>query len=241
MPSSKEPQNCRCDQGGHAQDLVQDPQAARALRSSLLAARASKESFWRGISVDALFSPGGGKMFGVMQANFQGQSVWRFAFSGQVDQRWEIPGWVGPVFDVRAWKSLEVRYDPEIKELTREIARQNDAQRRCELKAQRKRCSHALLDAYLDLYIMRALNGASAPIRALFSENRPPTGSGDCCAPKLVAAAQREGLKIQSLTEVFLGASSKSKERCCGDISVPCLPRCVPLLDFLLCPNAENL
>lgn len=229
--------NCRCEKGGHRDELVAEPGAAQALRNELLAAKSNKAQHWRGIEIQPLFEPGGGKMFGVMRATRNGKAYWRYAFSGQVGKAWEIDGWVPPIFDAKAWKALERRHDPKIQALT---ARINRGENPRELGQQRKALSNSLLDAYLELYWVRAFNGASAPIAALYPTPRPPTGAGDCCAPKLLDAAIREGLQVQSLTEVFLGAAPMSKARQCGEISAPCLPKCAPLLDYILCPNAQD-
>lgn len=179
-------------------------------------------------------------MFGVMRARTAaGQEQWRSAFSGQVDGVWELQGWAPPLFDVQAWRALERAHDPEIQALTRKIdSLAPGCPSRGELQAQRKAKSHALLDAYIDLYQIPALAGAISGLRPLFGDKRPPTGSGDCCAPKLLAVAAREGLRVLGLSEIFLGASPRSGSRVCGTISPPCKPRCGPILEFMLCPDA---
>lgn len=233
--------NCRCGQGGHAGDLRPEPEAAKELRASLLAAKSRGDTLWRGLSIASLFAPGGGKMFGVMRARAGGEIVWRYAFSGQIERKWIWPGWVGPIFDAQAWMDLESKHDAQIKVLTERIKQASPGSAALrELKQRRKAQSHQLLDAYLDLYQVHALNGSVAPIRALFG-GRPPTGAGDCCAPKLLAAAVREDLSVLGISEIFLGASPRSGARVCGEISVPCTPKCVPMLDFILCPAAEHL
>lgn len=178
-------------------------------------------------------------MFGVMRARRAGVQQLRFAFSGQIDGAWLLEGWAPPLFDVPAWRALERDHDPAIQALTKKLDKtREDAPERAGLLAERKAKSHALLDAYLDLYEVPALAGAKAGIRALFGAKRPPTGSGDCCAPKLLASAAREGLEVLGLSEIFLGAGPRSGSRVCGDISEPCQARCAPILDFMLCPKA---
>lgn len=179
-------------------------------------------------------------MFGVMRARQAGIQQLRFAFSGQIDGAWLLEGWAPPLFDVPAWRALERAHDPAIQALTTAIDKlARDAPERAGLLTQRKAKSHALLDAYLDLYEVPALAGAKVGIRTLFGAKRPPTGSGDCCAPKLLARAAVEGLEVLGLSEIFLGASPRSGSRACGDISEPCQARCAPLLDFMLCPKAK--
>lgn len=233
--------NCRCATQSHADALPSEAQAARALRESMLLAQRAGQSHWRGVCLEALHRPGGGKMFGVMRAQDRGEEVWRFAFSGQIDGRWELSGWAPPLFDVRVWRSLERTYDPEIQALTKNIdALPQQDPARSELMQLRRTKSHALLDAYIDLYKIPALAGGRSGLRALFGGKRPPTGSGDCCAPKLLASAAKEGLEVLGLSEIYLGASSRSGARLCGTMSPPCKPRCGPILDFMLCPEATQ-
>lgn len=229
----------RCDLQAQAQALPSAPDAALALRESMLSARQAGRAHWRGICLASLHRPGGGKMFGVMHARSLRGEQWRFAFSGQIDGAWELPGWEAPLFDVGAWRALERAHDPVIQALTKKInSLPVDDPTRAQLLAERKAKSHALLDAYIDLYEVPSLAGVKTGLRALFGGKRPPTGAGDCCAPKLLASAAKEGLVPLGLSEIFLGASPRSGSRVCGSISVPCQARCGPILDFMLCPKA---
>lgn len=229
-----------CDPRSHAQALPSEETAAMALRESMLSALRAGQPSWRGICLSKLHCVGGGKMFGVMRARRAGVEQLRFAFSGQIDGLWELDGWAPPLFDVPAWLALEQAFEPEIKALTRKLDRlAPENPERAELMAERKAKSHALLDAYIDLYEIPALAGATSGLRSLFGGKRPPTGSGDCCAPKLLASAAREGLELLGLSEIFLGGSPRSGARVCGSISVPCKARCGPILNFMLDPNAR--
>lgn len=231
----------RSDPKTYAEALVSEPQAARRLRESMLQAQNAGCPRWRGICLESLLRPGGGKMFGVMRARLAGVEQWRFAFSGQIDGHWELDGWAPPLFDVARWRKLERTHDPEIQALTKAIASlAPEHPGRAKLLAERKAKSHALLDAYIDLYRIPALAGAVSGLRELFGGKRPPTGSGDCCAPKLLACAAREGLELVGLSEIYLGGSSRSGDRVCGTISPPCKPRCGPILNFMLCPDATG-
>lgn len=225
--------------GNASLELKAEVDAALALRDQILRARQEGQGTWRGIALDPLFAPGGGKMFGVMRALDGAQEVWRYAFSGQIQRAWILPGWAPPLFEVARWLELEQSYDRKLKALT-EAIRRAPVQTQGQLKLERKALSHELLDAYLNLYEVPALNGARAGIRALFGGKRPPTGTGDCCAPKLLAMAAREKLTLLGLSEIFIGASPRSANRVCGEVSTPCVPKCVPLLDFMLCPKAED-
>ena len=58
----------------------------------------------------------------------------------------------------------------------------------------------------------------------------PPSGAGECCAPKLLQYALTHGLKPLQLAEFWVGASSKTEIRQEGVYYAPCSGRCVPIL-----------
>lgn len=60
-----------------------------------------------------------------------------------------------------------------------------------------------------------------------------PTGTGDCCAPKLLWQAYREGLKPLSMAEFWWGPSSIPGRKA-GEFTTACKARCQPLLGALL-------
>jgi len=65
----------------------------------------------------ALDAPGGGKMFGVLVvADRDGRIGYLRAFSGMVDGRWHVPGFVPPVFDAGARDAWFVDKDGKVTE-----------------------------------------------------------------------------------------------------------------------------
>lgn len=58
----------------------------------------------------------------------------------------------------------------------------------------------------------------------------PPSGAGECCAPKLLQYALTHGLKPLQLAEFWVGAPSKTEIRQEGAFYAPCSGRCVPIL-----------
>lgn len=58
----------------------------------------------------------------------------------------------------------------------------------------------------------------------------PPSGAGECCAPKLLQYALTHGLKPLQLAEFWVGAPSKTEIRQEGAYYAPCSGRCVPIL-----------
>ena len=66
------------------------------------------------------------------------------------------------------------------------------------------------------------------------SERMPPSGAGECCAPKLLQYAFTHGLEPVSLAEFWVGAPSKTDVRTEGAFYAPCSGRCVPILRHML-------
>ena len=62
----------------------------------------------------------------------------------------------------------------------------------------------------------------------------PPSGAGDCCAPKLLQYAFTHGLQPVALAEFWVGAPSKTDIRQEGAFYAPCSGRCVPILRHML-------
>ncbi|NLM01258.1 MAG: RluA family pseudouridine synthase [Treponema sp.] len=62
----------------------------------------------------------------------------------------------------------------------------------------------------------------------------PPTGAGECCAPKLLAYAFRNNLRPVSLAEFYYGDSNKSGSKQHKKFYEPCDDKCLPLLNKML-------
>ena len=65
-------------------------------------------------------------------------------------------------------------------------------------------------------------------------ESLPPSGAGECCAPKLLQYAFSHGLEPIALAEFWIGAPSKTDIRREGVFYAPCSGKCVPILRHML-------
>lgn len=172
---------------------------------------------------EALFVPGGGKMFGCLLAeDGAGRLHTSFAYSGMLFGRWAQPGFAEPLFDVDRWRALEARHDPQIKAAS---SREERAQRSRELMAR-----------YHALYEIAAPGGG---VRRMIDviPGRPGSGMGDCCAPKLLSAANRLGLRPLGMAEMFVGRGRTRQVRQHGHFYRPCTRLCGPLMPYLLGVN----
>lgn len=189
-------------------------------------------------STAPLFGLGRGKMFGVLLCrNAQGQDVVLKAFSGQFNGRWVVPGWVGPLFAEKKFHACNDQREKKIKDLGRTMETLPEhCRQRVQLAHQRKRLSRQLMEDIFSLYRLPNFKGEELPLQEVFvSDFGMPTGTGDCCAPKLLGHAARNQLVPLSLVEFFYGRENVSGSCRHKQFYPPCSHRCVPILGHMLC------
>jgi len=185
-----------------------------------------------------LFGEAGGKMFGVLCCrDAHGEQVVLRAFSGQFNGLWQVDGWVDPIFDVTAFTALVREPEREIKRLGREMAllpRDSDRRRQCGLR--RKALSRRLMRAIHDLYWLTNFRGETLSLgQAFCGDGAPPSGTGDCCGPKLLHHAAGNGLRPEAMAEFYWGRSNASATRMHGRLYPACSAKCGLILGFQLC------
>jgi hypothetical protein len=186
-----------------------------------------------------LFGPARGKMLGILLCkDLNGQLVELKAFSGQFNGRWLVQGWVGPIFCPQAFQELVAPVDRQIKALDHRIAHCGGVGQRL-LRERRRHLSRQLMEAIHGLYRLHNFRGERALLHQVF-QGGIPTGTGDCCAPKLLCQAARQGLKPVSLAEFYWGRENRSSTRRHGRFYPPCREKCLPLLGWLLCGCDER-
>lgn len=132
-------------------------------------------------------------------------------------------------------RRLELRIKSDVDEarsivelLDREIA---------SLKQARATRSQTLQRRMFDSY--RVVNGRGEwrSLLSIFEEryNRlPPSGSGECAAPKLLHYALTHALTPLAVGEFWHGASPRGEVRCEGEFYGACKGKCEPILNFVL-------
>ena len=111
----------------------------------------------------------------------------------------------------------------ELKKLQKKIA------------AKRTKLTTQSLKKVFSLYDFTRFDGKKISLNQIIKEHKnklPPTGTGDCCAPKLLSYAFENGLEPVSMDEVFYGRSAKSKIN--GQSYPPCDERCGYILPSIL-------
>ena len=194
-------------------------------------------------STAPLFGEQRGKMFGVLEClDRRGKKTWLYAFSGQFNGQWFVDGWAPPLFNLASFKQLHDPVEKQIKALGEELQSFPAASERHHSIARRRRqLSRQLMADIHDLYRLQNVTGASATLhQAFILPGRKPTGTGDCCAPKLLRLAAASDLLPLSLAEFYFGRSNRSGSREHGYFYSPCSDKCQPLLGFLLCGIEER-
>lgn len=100
----------------------------------------------------------------------------------------------------------------------------------------RRTYSQDMLVVFHDLYQLQNFNGTQRSIRDVFYEERGiPTGTGDCCGPKLLQAAAQKGLTPLGLSEFYFGRENKAATRFHQEFYPSCKNKCQPILGYMLC------
>lgn len=103
-----------------------------------------------------------------------------------------------------------------------------------ELKQQRKSLSRQLQVRLHANYWLTNFAGESVPLQQLMPSGSIPTGTGECCAPKLLHYAATHNLKPLAMAEFWWGAPSTNGDKIQGEFYPACAERCQPLMGFLL-------
>lgn len=190
-----------------------------------------------------LYGPARGQMFGVLVCRDRsGRERVLKAFSGQYNGIWEVPGWVPPILDPQEFLRATAEDEPRIKALTRRIGElPAEDPGRPALLAERREMSRNLMSRIFDLYRLANFRGERRMLGDVFPGGAMPTGTGECCAPKLLHHAARNDLVPLGLAEFYVGRENRSATRSHGRFFAPCEEKCRPILGFLLCGAQELL
>lgn len=190
------------------------------------------------LSTDFMYSNMRGKMIGVLVcADADGNELELRAFSSKYNGVWNIPGWVPPLVDADAYVSAIKAGDVEIHPLTEIIntlkVGSPEWQRRV---SERREVSHLILAKLLAFYEVHNFRGEKRSLAHAFNPGQGmPTGTGDCCAPKLLNQAAKKGYTPLSMAEFFWGKETVSGDRIEGEFYSSCKDKCQPLLGYMLC------
>lgn len=129
-----------------------------------------------------------------------------------------------------------IRAESERLQPLRDIVSGHDRKIRL-LREERKHRSELLQQKLFDHFVVVNGNGDNATLSELFRDTPqrvPPSGSGECCAPKLLNYALSHGMRPVALAEFWWGESPQGLIRRHLSYYPACSGKCKPILDFML-------
>ena len=202
-----------------------------------------------------------GQMFGVCVClNQNNEEIVLKAFSGQFNSVWNVPGWVPPLLDETTFyettkesdrlihqltdqiealtkeiKTLESRYLEEKPDFAQVQYLKSLRRAKSALQKERKTMSQQSMTEIFSLYRFYCADGNLLQFKDIFKDGtQPPTGCGECCAPKLLSFVFQHKLKPISLAEFYYGTEPASKKKRHKEFYPPCDEKCAPILPFIL-------
>lgn len=180
-----------------------------------------------------------GKMFGVLVVQTQENEIgYLAAFSGKLAGANNHSRFVPPVFDglfegsfVNEGMMALTRINQQIKELEEQNKVSNSTKIE-QLKTFRKANSIALQDKIFDQYHFINQAGKEKSLCEIFI--KPPSGAGECTAPKLLQYAFLNRMKPIAMAEFWWGLSPKSEFWKHGYFYPACKEKCEPILAHML-------
>lgn len=104
------------------------------------------------------------------------------------------------------------------------------------LKHERCRRSDALQRWLFDQFVMLNAEGERRTLTQIFStttQGVPPSGAGECCAPKLLQYAYAHNLRPLQMAEFWQGRSPRMEIRHHNQFYTACRGKCKPILEWM--------
>lgn len=106
-----------------------------------------------------------------------------------------------------------------------------------EMKSRRRKLSIDLQHRIFSDFKMLNAQGQAKDLNEIFHEfdnTEPPSGSGECCAPKLLQYAFSHRLQPVAISEFWYGKSPDGEVRSHGAHYPACRSKCLPILSWML-------
>lgn len=177
------------------------------------------------------------------------------AFSGIIKGTYHHEGFVPPIYDLQQPTSYFQSEQAVITEMNRRIREGNATM---ELYEERKERSRRLQWWLFQQFHVLNAKGEEKELTDIFKDekpilsteeyyarshpryrlskhlNIPPSGAGECCAPKLLQYAYSHKLRPVCMAEFWLGPSPKDEIRIDGNYYPACQSKCRPILSHML-------
>jgi len=178
-----------------------------------------------------------GKMFGVLVVQTPWGLRYLAAYSGLLQGRNDLPYFVPPVYDLMNPAGHFKVEEAAISRINRviKLLEAETGQRASDLRHERKQRSQALQEWLFRQFIIYNKKGEAKDLTHIFQAARhkaPPSGAGECAAPKLLQQAFRHHWQPLCMAEFWWGGDSADRQH--GHFYPACEEKCRPILAFML-------
>ena len=138
-------------------------------------------------------------------------------------------------FQKAEYRRLKQKINEDLKEKENELRCLDEEIEK--LKKERVERSVALQHWLFSHFVFLNGKGESANLLDIFKDSvrkEPPSGAGECCAPKLLQYAYLHGMLPVSMAEFWWGKSPRQEVRRHGYYYAACKSKCEPILRFML-------
>ncbi len=183
-------------------------------------------------STEELFTKNG-CMFGILICHtIDKKEIVLKAFSGQFKSHWVIDNWCKPLLNIEDYTELVSKTDPEIQSITNELKKTvQNSHEFTTLYKKRSTLSQKAFSKIQDLYNFLCADGVKRKFSDIVT-SFIPTGTGDCCAPKLLNEAFSRNLTPISMAEFYFGKPTDTKKHL--QFYEPCDEKCKIILPTML-------
>lgn len=184
-----------------------------------------------------------GKMFGILVVQKADNSYFYIGtVSGGLSRNTVCDNFVPSVFDDSIDDFFINKGMTELTEISNTIKQTKNQAEIIELAESRKLKSFALQQRLFENYQFLNSLGMEKNILQIFKnsvQSKPPSGAGECAAPKLLHYAFKNQLRPIGLAEFWWGNPPKNREREHKSFYPACKDKCRPILEYML--NDEGL
>lgn len=114
---------------------------------------------------------------------------------------------------------------------------ENERARLDAMREKRRADSEALQQWLFSNFLLLNARGERRSLTEIFADTAmktPPSGAGECCAPKLLQEAYRRGWQPVAMAEYWYGKSRDGEVRLHGEHYPSCRGKCLPVLSWML-------
>ena len=184
-----------------------------------------------------------GKMFGILVVESEKTLGYLCTFSGKLRDNIYPSFFVPSLFDLATNNNFLNKGMTELSEIGNRIKNleseniNENSQEIFDLKETRRIKSIGLQEELFNQYNFLDSQGATKNLFAIFEDfnkGKPPSGAGECSAPKLLHYAYKNNMKPLAIAEFWWGKATLSEGKQHKEFYPACKDKCLPILSYML-------